>query len=491
MHRKSKTEPRGSAARRIRLFGWVLAALTLCPPAYADETEAGSPGAAAVATEAATPSDPSEEQWVPELGLGFMLHVQDLQGSATANFMDVGESESDQAISPGMRLSLALKSPVLFEAAGWKPRLFVHTGVQYLLEESYTAYRGFVPGSVTYNQDAAAPNCDVPRWMTNVRGDEGGPNSYPNVYGDPNDPKDGLKGLWLHTPNRVTGIETENFAQVENRNGATNTDLNTDPPTSPTNARTSIYDTSPASQLPAYSDAGFGYGTGGFAIGGSDCNSHLRAKTSIDAMWMLGVGVEITLPVLSRQFHLRASADYIGQLFGPTVTSWDRASAFDVCTNGFVSDIPGMPSRGPCGLNPPWVDPTSGNVVAISHPKFSGPRFFASGQGDGFITHALGTGIQLDVDVYKTDNVRLSLFLEMRVAWLVTQPESTMHLEVPGQIYNDSNCQTNPGAYHCSYLGDIADPSDDQAPAVDFTILPDRFIAQGGGGVRILWTPPW
>ena len=66
-----------------------------------------------------------------------------------------------------------------------------------------------------------------------------------------------------------------------------------------------------------------------------------------------------------------------------------------------------------------------------------------------------------------------------------------MSLEVPRQIYNDSNCQTNPGAYHCAYLGNIADPSDDQAPTVDFTILPDEFIAQGGGGVRILWTPPW
>jgi hypothetical protein len=378
-----------------------------------------------------------ERGWHPEISLGFLLHVQDLKASASANFMDVGAPESDKAISPGFQLGASMISPVLVKSSTFKPRFFVEGGIQYLLEEEYTAYRGFINENVGFNVNTPSPNCDVPGFGRNVKGN--GPElagtlnevNYPDI-------DLGLPDLYNNTfPSQSNGID---FDQE-------------------------------ASQF--YPAGAFG----GYALGGSDCNANLRAKTSIDLMWTAGVGFEVTLPVLSRQFHLRMSANYLGQSFGDIRASFDRTSSFDVCTTAATQG--GVPFSG-CG--------TSSGVGVLIHPKYTAPQIVGYTSGSGFTTHAVGPRVKIDVDVFKRGDLRMSLFLELGVAWLLGAPESTLVLELPDQVYN---CSTETTSAYCGYKAPTAQNPTGEKPQVFYTVSPDNFIAQGGGGIRIVWSPPW
>jgi hypothetical protein len=78
--------------------------------------------------------------------------------------------------------------------------------------------------------------------------------------------------------------------------------------------------------------------------------------------------------------------------------------------------------------------------------------------------HAVGVGVAAEADVYSWRDMRVSLFLETRFAWLMDQ--NTMTLRAVS-----------------------ADPLD--LDFSEFTVTPGAFIAQGGGGIRIRWVPVW
>ena len=403
------------------------------------------------ADEAAADQAEFENSWHPELGLGFVLHVQDLEASATPNFIQPSalSPDSDKAISPGFRLSAAMISPVLVKDSAWKPRFFVKGALQYLLEEEYTAYRGFVSNSVQFTDGSDNPNCDVPQYGQNVKG---------NGPIEPFDPSGGQ-------------YNSENYPGVQA--ALPNLYNNTYPPNA-----------DPADYI-NFNQGGQSYG--GYAIGGSDCEANFRAKASIDLMWGAGVGFEVTLPVLSRQFHLRTSVEYVGQSFGPIRATYDRTGSFDVCTTPFnPATHPGQPFAG-CASS------TAG--VQITHPKFNMPQVTAYAAGSGFTTHGIGPRVQLDVDVFKRGDVRMSLFLELGFAWLMGTAGSTASLTVPDQIYNCSIERSRLAATNAYNISGGIDAckyvADGDTPQVDFAVSPDDFIAQGGGGIRIVWSPPW
>ncbi|HIL01188.1 MAG TPA: hypothetical protein EYG06_03805 [Myxococcales bacterium] len=114
--------------------------------------------------------------------------------------------------------------------------------------------------------------------------------------------------------------------------------------------------------------------------------------------------------------------------------------------------------------------------------KFSAPRVFASGTGSAFVTHAIGPTIQLDVDVFKRGDLRINLYLELGFAWLINDAGSTLSFEVPEQIYN---CTLDTSSPLCAYK--LAG----EKPQVSFAVTPQSLISQGGGGIRVLWSPPW
>jgi hypothetical protein len=490
VHRKSIQKSCPSLARRIFGpsvlvgLGLVLASVAFAAPETDPESVPDPEETTAIL------SDPDESKWRPDVGLGFLLHVQGLDGSASSNFMATdADSVSDKAISPGFRLSVGMTSPVLAQAGGFKPRLFFQTGVQYLLEDNFTSYRGTVTGSTGIYDPTNDRNCDAPAFGENVKGVQGvGPA-----------PTNGTATSGAFYTDFAEGPAGAYYQDIEQLLP----DLFSPDPNNP--ALSHGYDQQYIEQSPNSSanptqrrslQLGFVKGSGGFGVGGNDCDSNFRAKTSIEVMWQLGVGVEFTLPVLSRQFHLRVSADYRGQSFGETEGTWDRASNFNVCfAPPLAGAVGGNNSSSGCraGPSPSYDIPagTSGSppniingyLVTPNRKKYSAPRVFARGTGSGFVTHAIGPTVQVDVDVFKRGDLRINLFLELGFAWLINDAGSSLTLDdVPDQIYN---CTLDTSSPLCAYK--LAG----ERPSVSFAVAPQTLISQGGGGVRILWSPPW
>ncbi|HIF95814.1 MAG TPA: hypothetical protein EYQ54_02085 [Myxococcales bacterium] len=146
-------------------------------------------------------------------------------------------------------------------------------------------------------------------------------------------------------------------------------------------------------------------------------------KSSVDSQWYLGVGLEFLIPAGERDIRLRTSVDYMSQTLSASGTS-------DSTTR------------------------QSGNTVE---------RHYESPVAET-TNHALGVGVAAEADVYSWRDMRVSLFLETRFAWLMDQ--NTMTLRAVS-----------------------ADPLD--LDFSEFTVTPGAFIAQGGGGIRIRWVPVW
>ena len=78
-------------------------------------------------------------------------------------------------------------------------------------------------------------------------------------------------------------------------------------------------------------------------------------------------------------------------------------------------------------------------------------------------THSLGVNLQADAQVYEWRDLRVGLFLETRFTWMLSGDQVLLESRLDG---------TGP-------VGTV------------FSIEPDRFIAQGGGGIRLSWLPKW
>jgi len=78
-------------------------------------------------------------------------------------------------------------------------------------------------------------------------------------------------------------------------------------------------------------------------------------------------------------------------------------------------------------------------------------------------THSLGVNLQADAQVYEWRDLRVGLFLETRFTWMLSGDQVLLESRLDG---------TGP-------VGTV------------FSIEPDSFIAQGGGGIRLSWLPKW
>jgi hypothetical protein len=146
-------------------------------------------------------------------------------------------------------------------------------------------------------------------------------------------------------------------------------------------------------------------------------------KSSVDSQWYLGVGLEFLIPAGERDIRLRTSVDYMSQTLSASGTS-------DSTTR------------------------QSGNTI---EKHYESPVAETT-------NHAVGVGVAAEADVYSWRDMRVSLFLETRFAWLMDQ--NTMTLRAVS-----------------------ADPL--ELGFSEFTVTPGAFIAQGGGGIRIRWVPVW
>ena len=149
-----------------------------------------------------------------------------------------------------------------------------------------------------------------------------------------------------------------------------------------------------------------------------NCTIRNRVQSQINSQWYVGTGLQIVIPAWQRQVRLRTAVDYLGQSFSMSGTS--------------SRDIPGR-----------------GETIYSSPPSSS-------------TTHAVGASVQADALVYRWRDLRVSLFLETRFAWIVSGGETIFSTE-------DTSGNT----------------------LTTYSIEPDPFIAQGGGGIRFSWLPQW
>ena len=145
-------------------------------------------------------------------------------------------------------------------------------------------------------------------------------------------------------------------------------------------------------------------------------------QSSIDSQWYAGAGLEFVIPAGERKIRLRTSVDYVGQ----TVSAFGTS---DVTTR------------------------STGNPADETH--YESPT-------SQITNHALGVGLSAEAAVYSWRDMRVSLFLETRFAWLMDENSMTLRAV-----------------------------NVDSPDFSEFTVTPGAFLAQGGGGIRITWAPVW
>ncbi len=148
------------------------------------------------------------------------------------------------------------------------------------------------------------------------------------------------------------------------------------------------------------------------------CTIRNRVETQINSQWYVGTGFQIVIPAWQRQVRLRTAVDYLGQSFSMTGT-------------------------------------TSRDIQGRGETVYSSPVSSST-------THAVGASLQGDALVYRWRDLRVSLFLETRFAWIVSGGQ---------QVFSTVDS--------------------DPANLTTYSIEPDPFIAQGGGGIRFSWLPNW
>ena len=112
------------------------------------------------------------------------------------------------------------------------------------------------------------------------------------------------------------------------------------------------------------------------------CSIRVRNRVTVDAAWYVGVGVDLTVPVLESQFHIMPAFEYYG-LAAHTVGDFERSSS---------------------GTQLP-TNVQQANVV-----------------GNSEIYHGVSPSLTLSVDVFDDGPWRWSLFLQTRVVFLLTDP---------------------------------------------------------------------
>lgn len=180
------------------------------------------------------------------------------------------------------------------------------------------------------------------------------------------------------------------------------------------------------------------------------CAIQSRNQVIVDGFWYAGLGVDITLPIFGRSFHLRPSLGYFGQRWMGSAEI--EASKFSYSGTEFTNEI-------------------------------------VSGSSSKQIAHGIGPAIELGIEVARLGPVSIDIYLESRFAWMLsgrkaryTSDRSSCQLETLGVV--------QPA---CRYIGDPRPLPNTANVATrdisgDFESSIGRFVAQGGAGLRFRWT---
>lgn len=142
----------------------------------------------------------------------------------------------------------------------------------------------------------------------------------------------------------------------------------------------------------------------GTSIPTSTCSTEIRTRTTIDLLWTAGLGLDFTLPVAERIFHLQPAVEYIGMRVQPEGT-------FKRTTSGSITNPPTT------GRFPEFVQQV-GSVEAY---------------------HGVASTLTGSVDAHREGPWVFSMFLGGRAAWFLTDREiQTRRLTPDGEIRFES-----------------------------------------------------
>lgn len=119
---------------------------------------------------------------------------------------------------------------------------------------------------------------------------------------------------------------------------------------------------------------------------GQTCSLRVRNRTTINALWFAGFGLDLTLPVWEDQFHILPAVEYYGMSV-QSVGEFRRTTAGNPGVNDFIE--------------------------------------IADAVGDAEIYHGISPSITFLVDVYEDGPVRWSMFMRARYIFYLDDPDVT------------------------------------------------------------------
>jgi hypothetical protein len=155
-----------------------------------------------------------------------------------------------------------------------------------------------------------------------------------------------------------------------------------------------------------------------------------KNTVSLNGNWFAGIGVDLTLPISRRQFHLRPSIDYFGQ-------SWEAEGLVARTSAVSVRPDPPLPALPP-------AERVQNRIEAIKATS------------DTNIMHGVGPRLQLVLQLAEVGEFGVDLFLETQFYWILSD--------------NDVQFSGSNAAGSASFESEV-----------------DSFVGQGGGGIRVVW----
>jgi len=141
----------------------------------------------------------------------------------------------------------------------------------------------------------------------------------------------------------------------------------------------------------------------GSAVPSSTCSIELRTRTTVNALWTAGLGLDFTLPTESRMFHVQPAIEYIGMLAQPE--------------GSFVRRTAGsIPTPPPGGTSARFVE-------------------FVKQVGASETYHGVAAALTGSADAHREGPWVWSVHLGGRAAWFLTDREiTTRRTDSSGEI---------------------------------------------------------
>lgn len=205
------------------------------------------------------------------------------------------------------------------------------------------------------------------------------------------------------------------------------------------------------------------------------CSIRGRNEIIVNGAVFAGLGIDLTLPILSRQFHLRPSLNYYAQnIEGEGLTTRLTTAEEPInCT-------PGSPSRNGMTCIDPVRPGTERYEVEYNQNDFT------RGSASQKWVHGLGPRLELAVEVAKVGDVLFEFFAQTGIYWLLT--DRALEFQAIGRTGTGFCTQRSPPDLTIVEPQFCPPPHEsDDAFNGSYRSKVGPVVVQGGGGLRLVW----